>query len=86
MSIGGYGVGGYTGLGTTDHVSPFEVWNLGVAYTGIKNLKIRAGVNNLLDKAPSFDDESSGSNAGYNPQWGDVIGRFYTLEMTYKFK
>ncbi|MBK9607349.1 MAG: TonB-dependent receptor [Betaproteobacteria bacterium] len=86
VSIGGYGVGGYTGLGTTEHVSPFEVWNLGVAYTGIKNLKIRAGVNNLLDKAPSFDDESSGSNAGYNPQWGDVIGRFYTLEMTYKFK
>ena len=87
VSLGGYGVGGYDGLGTRAGVGvgAFEVWNLGVSYTGIKNLKIRAGVNNLLDRGPSFNDESSGANAGYNPQFGDPLGRFYTVGLTYKF-
>ena len=84
-SLSGYGVGGYTGTGTVAHVGSFEVWNLGLAYTGLKNLKIRAGINNLLDRGPPFNDESSGANAGYNPQFGEVVGRFYTLQLTYKF-
>jgi|GEM_PF-698550 len=87
VSLGGYGVGGYDGLGTMagKGVSAFEVWNMGVSYTGFKNLKIRAGVNNLFDRGPSFNDESSGANAGYNPQFGDPVGRFYTVGVTYKF-
>jgi iron complex outermembrane receptor protein len=85
FSLGGYGVGAYEGLGTTTRVSGFEVWNLGLSYTGIKNLKLRATINNLLDKAPPFNDETSGSNAGYNAQFGDVVGRFFTIGAQYKF-
>lgn len=85
VSLGGYGVGSFQGLGLNAKVGAYEVWNTGVTYTGFRNLKIRAGINNVLDRGPSYNDETSGSNAGYNPQWGDPIGRFYTVGVTYKF-
>lgn len=84
-SLGGYSIGRYEGLGTTASVAPEVVWNGGISYKGIKNLSIRFHVANLLNRRPSFDDESSGSNAGYNPQLGEPIGRFYTLGAQYKF-
>jgi len=84
-SLGGYVIGKYDGLGTTKLVAPTEIWNLGVAYTGIKNLRIRGGVNNIFNRGPSFDDESNGAQAGYNVQLSDVMGRFYTVSLNYKF-
>ena len=88
ISLGGYAVGNYEGLGTRagKGVGAFEVWNAGISYAPIKDLKIRFGVNNLFDRGPQFNDESSGANAGYNPQWGDPVGRFYTVGLSYKFR
>ena len=85
-TLGGYGVGSYEGLGLNKKVGAFQVWNTSISYTGIKNLKLRFGVNNLLDRGPSYNDETSGANAGYNPQWGDPVGRYFTIAATYKFK
>lgn len=84
-SLGGYAIGRYEGLGNTVSVAPDVVWNAGVSYKGIKNLTLRLQVNNLFNRGPSFDDETSGSNAGYNPQLGDPVGRFYTIGVQYKF-
>lgn len=86
VALGGYAVGQQGGLGRNRKIGAFEIWNLGVTYTGIRNLKVRFGVNNLLDSAPRFNDESSGANAGYNPSWGDVMGRFYSIRLDYKFR
>jgi iron complex outermembrane receptor protein len=61
------------------------VWNVGLVYAGVKNVRIRFGINNLFDRSPPFDDESSGSTAGYNPQFGDPVGRLYTITVSYKF-
>jgi iron complex outermembrane receptor protein len=85
FSLGGYMIGKYDGLGTTVKVAPMEIWNLGVAYTGVKNLRVRAGINNIFGRGPSFDDESNGAQAGYNVQLSDVMGRFYTISLNYKF-
>jgi len=85
VSLGGYGVGSYQGLGLNAKVGAFEVWNAGVSYSGFKNTRIRFGVNNLFDKGPAYNDETSGANAGYNPQFGDPVGRFYTIGVNYKF-
>ena len=84
-SLGGFMVGGYDGLGLTSRVASFHVWNAGIKYKGIKNLTIGLQVNNLFDQGPRFDDETSGSNAGYNPQFGDPMGRFFKLSLNYKF-
>ena len=84
-SLGGYMIGKYDGLGSTTKVATTEIWNAGLAYSGIKNLRIRAAVNNLFNRKPSFDDETNGSQAGYNVQLSDPMGRYYTLSMNYKF-
>jgi iron complex outermembrane recepter protein len=86
FSLGGYGIHSYSGLGSTANVGAMEVWNTSVSYKGVKNLTVRLGVNNLFDRGQPFNDESSGSNAGYNAQFAEPVGRFYTLGMSYKFR
>lgn len=82
--LSGYAIGGYAGL-NTGVVSPHEIWNAGVTYKGVKNLEVRVGVNNLLDRKPPFSDETNGAQGGYNVQLSDPIGRFYTVALKYKF-
>ncbi|KPF67887.1 hypothetical protein IP84_11540 [beta proteobacterium AAP99] len=84
-SLTGYNIGGYAGLGRTARVAGQDITNFGVRYTGIKNVTVRLQINNVFDRPPPFNDETSGSNAGYNPTLSDVLGRFYTLSATYKF-
>ena len=84
-SVGGYTIGHYEGLGRTTEVATHEIWNLGVNYRGVKNLDLRFGINNMLNRKPSFNDETNGSQAGYNVQLSDPVGRFYTIAMKYKF-
>jgi iron complex outermembrane recepter protein len=85
VSLGGYAIGRYEGLGRTESVAPEVIWNAGLQYTGVKNLTLQFQVNDLLNRGPSFNDETSGSNAGYNAQYGDPIGRFFTIKAQYKF-
>jgi iron complex outermembrane recepter protein len=88
FSIGGYGVHSYQtqSFSLNDKVGAYEVWNTSLTYKGVKNLTVRLGVNNLFDRGTPFSDETSGSNAGYNPSYSEPIGRFYTLGMQYKFR
>lgn len=85
FDVGGNAIGNYDGLGQTARVAPEVLWNAGVAFKGVKNLTVRLQINNVLNRAPSFDDESSGSNAGYNPQLAEPMGRYYLLGLQYKF-
>ena len=84
-SLGGFMIDGYAGLGKTQFVATTTVWNAGITYTPAKNLTIGLQVNNLFDEGPRFNDESSGGNAGYNPQFGDPMGRFFRVKVNYKF-
>jgi iron complex outermembrane recepter protein len=90
FSLGGYGIHSYGApSGAVDpdrRVGAMEVWNTSVTYKGVKNLTVRLGVNNLFDRGQPFSDETSGSNAGYNAQFAEPVGRFYTLGMSYKFR
>ena len=86
-SLGGYMVAGYDGLGTIANygVASMHIWNAGISYKGLKNLTIGFQVSNLFDQGPRFNDETSGSSAGYNTQFGDPMGRFFKISMNYKF-
>jgi len=85
FDVGGYSIGNYEGTVAGTRVAPEVIWNAGVAFKGVKNLVVRLMINNVLNRAPSFDDETSGSNAGYNPQLADPMGRTYMLGVQYKF-
>ncbi len=67
-------------------VGQYETWDLSASYTGIKNLTIRAGIRNLLDRDPPYSAQNQYFQVGYDPTYADVRGRTYTLSATYQFK
>ena len=73
--------------GFNPDVASYTTFGLSTTYTGIKNLTITAGIQNLLDRDPSFTahnvDEVVG--AGWDPRVADGRGRSYSFLVKYKF-
>lgn len=61
----------------------FETYDLSVSYRGIKNLKLNAGIKNLLDAEPPFSNQDPRSY-GF-AQVHDIRGRFYQVSANYQF-
>lgn len=96
--VGGYA--GYVppGVGTTGtkflpsqwtwDVQPYKTYNLTLAYTGIKNLTVNAGIKNLFNTDPPFAnsyDTNTGSGSSWEPRVADPRGRSYIFSVDYKF-
>ena len=65
-------------------VDAWQTFDLQASFTGIRNLRLTAGVRNLTDKEPPFyNNESSG---GYDTFVHSIIGRFYYARATFTFK
>ena len=64
-------------------------FDVAVSWAATKQLSLRAGINNLLDKDPPFSDyttQGAGfSNGNTYPQVYDTLGRRVFLNATYKF-
>jgi iron complex outermembrane receptor protein len=70
------------------NVSPYIVYNLSVAYTGIKGFKLTGGVKNLFDTDPPFAvtyDTANGVGSSYDPRVADPRGRSLTVQAEIKF-
>ena len=74
-----------TGAGTTGprKVDSYEQYNLAMVYSGIKNLKLGFGIQNLFDENPPLTNHN-GYN-GYLTSSTDVLGRAYRFTAEYKF-
>ncbi len=74
-----------TGAGTSGprDVASYAQYNLVASWSGVKGLKLSAGVNNLFDAAPPQTNHN-GYN-GYLTSSVDVLGRAYRLTAEYKF-
>jgi iron complex outermembrane recepter protein len=86
--ISGVADGSYPAPNWNPIVKPYEVFNLSVAYAGIKNLTVTAGVKNLLNEDPPFSvtyDTNTGAGSSWEPRIADPRGRAYTLRLEYKF-
>jgi iron complex outermembrane receptor protein len=69
-------------------VADYITYNLGVTYTGVKNLTLTGLVKNLLDKDPPFSvayDSNSGAGSSWDPRVGDPRGRSFVLTAQYRF-
>jgi iron complex outermembrane recepter protein len=64
-------------------VGGYEQFDLFVAYEGIKDLKLSASVQNVLNRRPPYDP-AYGSGVDFSLY--DLRGRTYTLGATYTFK
>jgi iron complex outermembrane receptor protein len=68
------------------HVGAFSTWDTQVAYTGIKNLTLRAGVKNLFNRAPpEIIGLGTYFQAGYDPTYYDAHGATGYVSASYKF-
>jgi iron complex outermembrane recepter protein len=69
-------------------VKPYEVFNVSLAWRGIKDLTVTAGVKNIFNEDPPFSvtyDTNTGAGSSWEPRVADPRGRAYTLRLEYKF-
>ena len=67
-------------------VSAYSLWDMTASYALSKQLKLRAGVLNLLDTAPPFSNQAYYFLAGYDPTYTDPRGRSAFASVNYSFK
>ena len=77
---------GYRDFGGTRDVGAYDTTDLSVSYKGIKNLSLRVGVQNLLDRAPPYSRQGKYFQVGYDPTYVDPRGRTFVLNATYGWK
>ena len=67
-------------------VKPWTTFDLGVVYTGIKNLSLGVQVRNVENKNAPFDPNYElTTSSGFNSQFHNALGRYWTFNVSYKF-
>jgi iron complex outermembrane recepter protein len=66
-------------------IDPYRIYNLSASYKVSKNLKIGAGVNNLLDEDPPLSNQRLSSRVVFAQNIAKPIGRAYTVRADYTF-
>ena len=82
----GYETGNQQWTGDRNFIGAQSLWDLQVAWTGLKDMTVRLGVNNMFDKdPPMFVPVSNQFQAGYDATLYDPRARFVYLTANYKF-
>ncbi len=68
-----------------NRVKAYSLWDLSLAYSLTKQLKLRAGVKNLLDEAPPYSNQAYYFLSGYDPTYTDPRGRRLYASVNYAF-
>jgi iron complex outermembrane receptor protein len=76
---------GYVDQGGARRVGDYMLHDLSVTWSGIKNLTLTAGVNNLFDVDPPTSVQTTTFQRGYDPRFTDPLGRTFMLRAGYKF-
>ena len=66
-------------------VGSYETFDLQGSYRGIKNLKLSAGIKNVLDTNPPYTNYGAGFVGSYDLSYTDVRGRFGYVTAAYSF-
>jgi len=66
-------------------VKAYSLWDLSGSYAFTKNLKLRAGIINVLDTPPPFTNQSRYFEVTWDPTYGDPRGRSVFVNLQYKF-
>ena len=87
-AIGQIGAGTLIRPNVVERVSDYVTFNMSATYSGIKNLRLTAGVKNILDTDPPFAvtyDTDTGAGSSWEPRVADPRGRAFTFLAEYKF-
>ena len=89
-SAGNTGTCGFSSTQLINGSCDVDDWttvDLGVNYTGIKNLHLNLLVRNVTDRGAPYDANFSlTTQQGFNPVYHNALGRYYTANVTYKFR
>ncbi|MFG6456117.1 TonB-dependent receptor [Roseateles sp. BYS96W] len=64
-------------------VAAYSLWNLSAGWEMTKSLTLRAGLQNVFDKAPPFSQQAWFFVSGYDPSYTDPRGRFAYVSLRY---
>ncbi len=67
-------------------VSAYSLWDLSGSWKPSKDVTVRAGVLNLLDKDPPFSNQSYYFLSTYDPTYTDPRGRSFYASVSYNFR
>jgi iron complex outermembrane receptor protein len=73
------------GAGVIPNVASYSLWNTYVSYKPVEGLTTLFGIRNVLDKAPSYSNQTENWQAGYNPAFADPTGRTFYVRLKYEF-
>ncbi|WP_341891825.1 TonB-dependent receptor [Variovorax sp. YR752] len=76
---------GYTDQDGVNDVASYALHDFAVTWTGVKNLTLTAGLNNVFDRAPPLSGQVTTFQRGYDPRFTDPLGRSIMLRASYKF-
>jgi iron complex outermembrane receptor protein len=71
---------------TPRRVSPYDIIDAQVTWSGLKSFNITVGAKNVFDKVPPYANYASSSNnfiGGYDVSYGDPRGRFVYMNIGY---
>jgi iron complex outermembrane receptor protein len=69
-----------------NQVQAYSRWDMSLAYSLTRQLKLRAGVQNMFDKAPPYSNQAYYFISGYDPTYTDPRGRRFHASVNYAFK
>jgi iron complex outermembrane receptor protein len=69
-----------------NRVKSYSLWDLTASWAIGKQLKLRAGILNLLDKDPPFSNQAYYFLAAYDPSYTDPRGRSGFVSVNYSFR
>lgn len=67
-------------------VKAYSLWDLTGRWQATEQLRVRAGVLNLLDTDPPFSNQAFYFLATYDPTYADPRGRSFFLALDYRFR
>ena len=76
---------GYKDQNEGRHVGSYSLWNVYGSWKATKAISLLAGVRNLLNTSPSFSNQTDEWQEGFNPTFGDPVGRAFYAKMTVDF-
>jgi iron complex outermembrane receptor protein len=77
---------GYVDYSGTRDVSGYLRWNMGLNYTGFRNMQLHFGMLNMFDRDPPYSNQAQYFVTGYEQTIGDPRGRTFVLSARYSIK
>ena len=77
-----------TVTGSQSIVGAYETYDIQGSYSGFKNLRLSLGIKDLFNRAPPYSNSGGQSSfqAGYDPSYGNPLGRLVYGKFTYSIK